>query len=142
MRCCAVAVANPWATEVWGQSAPRDGSGALVETYPAAALHAWAIDTTGYKGGTREKATAGREVRRRIVERMADACDSWLDMDAVVDRCVASDHVLDALVSALVAIAVKVGMTHPAADSALANVEGWMHVHVAPLATLCPRRPL
>lgn len=136
MRCALLQ--HRWATEVWGQPAPRDGSGPLVETHPAAALHAWSVDATGYKGGTREKATAGRNVRRTIIDRVSDACDSWLDMDAVVDSCVASDHVLDALLSALVAVAANVGMTHAARNAALANVEGWIHVPTVGLATLRP----
>ena len=38
-----------WADEVWGAPAERDGSGVLVETYPAAALSAWGVEHRGYK---------------------------------------------------------------------------------------------
>ncbi len=117
-----------WADEVWGGPEPRDGSGRLVETYPAAAFAAWGIDCVGYKH--RSRVDAAREVRARIADELRISCRAWLDVDAIGARAVESDHVLDALVCALVAVAARSGATHrpPGAQDALARHEGWIHV--------------
>jgi predicted nuclease with RNAse H fold len=136
MRCALLQ--RRWADEVWGRPAGRDGSGPLVETYPAAALAAWRIDCTGYKN-RRDEASA-RAVRVHVMAELDDALSSWLDIEPVRALSVASDHVLDALVSALVAIAAKTRSTYAPTDSErdAALVEGWIHVPSRPLADLRP----
>jgi hypothetical protein len=69
---------------------------------------------------------------------MAAAVDPWLDLEPVRSRCVASDHVLDALACALVAVATKASATHQPseAERAHARVEGWIHVPSRPLTHL------
>jgi predicted nuclease with RNAse H fold len=136
MRCALLQ--RRWADEVWGRPAGRDGSGPLVETYPAAALAAWRIDYTGYKN-RRDEASA-RSVRTQVVSEFDAYVSSWLDLGPVRAQCVASDHVLDALVSALVAIAARTRATYLPVDSELdaALVEGWIHVPSKPLADLRP----
>jgi hypothetical protein len=112
-----------WATEVWaGHASPRDGSGPLVEVYPAAAMRAWGLQIAGYKNNP--------EIRYSVVAALTARLPSWLDLSGVVDRCLASDHVLDALVSALVAYAVMTGATRraPAPEHDRALVEGWIHL--------------
>lgn len=128
-----------WADEAWGEAAPRDGSGVLSETYPAAAFAAWRIDVKGYK--SRDRSDAARSTRQRIVGQLSAATVAWLDVDPIVDRSVASDHVLDALACALVACAVTSGTTHgPGADEReIALREGWIHVPRATPAELDPR---
>ncbi|MDQ3176667.1 MAG: DUF429 domain-containing protein [Actinomycetota bacterium] len=104
MRCALLQ--RRWA-EVWGQPAPRDGSGRLVETYPAAALTAWQVGYAGYKD--RRDLPAARTVREQIIRDVGAAVSAWLDLAGVHEPCVESDHVLDALVSGLVAIAAASG---------------------------------
>ncbi|MFE0645109.1 DUF429 domain-containing protein [Streptomyces sp. NPDC058877] len=106
---------------------PRDGSGSVVEVYPAFALMQWGIASKGsYKGSKPAAFTA----RAGILARLAEGLD--LDVSASVrDRCTRSDHDLDALASAVVARAAACGMTHlPSTDEerAMAAVEGWMHL--------------
>jgi hypothetical protein len=122
-----------WADEVWGSPAPRDGSGVLSETYPAAAFTAWGIDATGYKA--RHRPDEARAARRLIVDRLAADTATWLAVDDIADRCVESDHVLDALVCALVACAVGAGTTHRPGDDEreVARREGWIHIPAEPL---------
>ncbi|MGW5433601.1 DUF429 domain-containing protein [Streptomyces sp. NPDC004059] len=108
-----------------GPAVSRDGSGPVVEAYPAFALIQWGLAPEGtYKG---KDATAARS-------RILAGLEAGLDLDLsdwVRDRCVASDHDLDALISAVVARAAACGMTHsPTTDEehAMAAVEGWMHL--------------
>jgi predicted nuclease with RNAse H fold len=136
MRCALLQ--RRWADELWEAPAPRDGSGKVVETYPAAALRAWAVNITGYKGGAGEKAIVGQTIRTTIIDPLAAATSSWLDISAVADRCVRSDHVLDGLVSALVAIAAKARSTEVPRDAPSARTEGWIHIPTTGLADLRP----
>ncbi|MCY0945317.1 DUF429 domain-containing protein [Streptomyces sp. H34-S5] len=84
-----------------GPALPRDGSGSVLEV-----------------------------ARAKILAGLADGLG--LEIDARVrDRCVRSDHDLDALISAVVARAAACGMTHPPAtdeEHAMAAVEGWTHL--------------
>ncbi|HXH59369.1 DUF429 domain-containing protein [Iamia sp.] len=130
-----------WATEVWGRPEGRDGSGRLVETYPAASLRAWGIPAAGYKRSGAAAAPAARQVRTGIVECIGATLAGWLDLDAVVARSIASDHVLDALLCCLTAVASRAGATGgptAGAEAEAARVEGWIHVPIAPLADLGP----
>jgi hypothetical protein len=136
MRCALLQ--RRWADEVWGHPAPRDGSGELVEVYPAAALREWGIDTSGYKGGTGDKAHAGRAARSNVIEAIAEATHVWLDLGSISDACVQSDHVLDGLVSALVAIAARCSMTEIPTDRSAALTEGWIHIPTVALSALHP----
>lgn len=128
-----------WATELWGAPEPRDGTGRLVETYPAASLRAWGIEAAGYKRGGAAHAEEARRVRAGIVAHLA-ATVTWVDTAAVADRAASSDHVLDALLCCLTVAAARTGTTAPAgpAEAAAARVEGWIHVPTAPLAALTP----
>ena len=127
-----------WAESIWSGAAPRDGSGALVETYPAAALRAWSIEYGGYKD--RRHPIAAADVRRGMIEAIAAAVGPWLDLDPIGSRCITSDHALDALVCALVAVASKTAATHQPPDDKrkTARVEGWIHVPSRPLSEIAP----
>lgn len=137
MRCALLQ--SRLAEEVWGTAAPRDGSGPLVETYPAGALAAWQIDARGYKD--KRNPTDAIGVRNRVIDRIATDTSSWLDLEPVRAAAAASDHVLDALLCALVAMAAKSGATHPPtpAEREAALIEGWVHVPSRPLADSVPR---
>ncbi len=128
-----------WADEVWaGEPAARDGSGVVSETYPAAAFAAWTIACRGYKARSRPE--EARAVRDSIVRELARSTNSWLDSTAITDAAVASDHVLDAWVCALIALAVRAGATAgpDPAQVDVARREGWIHVPTSSLDALRP----
>jgi hypothetical protein len=116
----------------------RTGSGLVVEVYPAAALRQWGLDPRGYKGTKPEK----HEKRKALVALFADATANWLRLDApTIERLGSSDHLLDALISAVIGRAAEAGLTLPIrpdqAEPALA--EGWIHLpHRAPLSEFDP----
>ena len=118
-----------------GRLEPRDGTGRLVETYPAAALRAWSMLArrgVRYKGGgSAEQRDTQRAERERIMSTIAEQSASWLVVEpALRDESVDSDHSLDALVSALVALAACAGATYraPSESKEAARREGWIHV--------------
>lgn len=136
MRCALLQ--RRWADEAWGRPSPRDGSGRLIETYPAAALRAWRIESQGYKN--RSNVCEAQRVRARVLDAIEAAVGGWLDLQQVRNQSIASDHVLDALLSALVALAAKAGATHvpTEAQRTAALVEGWIHVPSTSLSTIAP----
>ena len=108
-----------------GEAIDRSGGGRFVETYPAAALWKWELPWKGYKGPGPEK----RKKRAEIVAGLAEEAGSWLTRtEGVESGCLDSDHMLDALVAALVARAAAVGCCEPIADvdGRLARQEGWI----------------
>jgi predicted nuclease with RNAse H fold len=107
----------------------RDGSGPLVEVYPAAALKGWGLAFRGYKG------RAGAESREDLVAALGVAAP-WLDLGEHAGACAASDHVLDAVICALVARAAALGSTEPPNDPGTAASEGWIHLPTGPLSSL------
>lgn len=124
MRCALLQ--RDWAVQ-WGGAAPRDGTGRLVEVYPAAALRAWHLPERGYKGSSAE---AGR-ARATIFDGLASGVAGWLDISPVRSESINSDHTLDALISALNAVAAHGRVTHPpetVEDHHCAVLEGWIHV--------------
>lgn len=128
-----------WADEIWGgDPAPRDGSGVLSETYPAAAFAAWGISSRGYKA--RNRPDEARTVRAAIVRELTRSTRGWLDGAAVAAEAVDDDHVLDAWVCALIALAVRTGGTNAPDGTQVdrARREGWIHVPTAPLDELRP----
>jgi len=111
-----------FAMEVWDAvHAPRDGSGSLVETYPAAALRSWGLPYRKYKG------RSGEVVRQTIL----DGLRPRVDVREVEREVLRSDHVLDALISGLVVVDVQRGRTtlpRTEEEAVAARVEGWIHV--------------
>ena len=108
-----------------GEAIDRSGGGRFVEAYPAAALRIWELPSKGYKGPGPQK----RKKRAEIVAGLVEEAGSWLTRTEEVESgCLDSDHMLDALVAALVARAAAVGCCEPIADedSGLAEKEGWI----------------
>ncbi len=103
---------------------PRDGSGALIEAYPALALLRWGLPHRRYKG------MAGRAEREKIVEQLLAALPRLRDGGAHLDRLRDNDNCLDALVAALVARAAARDLCEPIPSEHRgdARVEGWIHV--------------
>jgi hypothetical protein len=116
-----------------GGTVDRSGmTGSVTEVYPAAALRRWQLDPVGYKA---PKAT---EKRRDLLSSLERALQWPEQLPADVRAaCIATDHVLDALLSALVARAAARGLTAGPPDSAgLAAREGWIHLPTCGLADL------
>ena len=104
----------------------RDGSGVVVEVYPAAALRRWDLRSRQYK--RKENSDARRELVARLL-----AETTWLSVDSSgVDLCIASDDALDALVAALVARAAATGLVEPIPREDLTSAlrEGWIAVPI------------
>ncbi len=133
---------SAWAKK-WGRLEPRDGSGRLVEAYPAAALRAWGLLArrgVRYKGGgVGDQREAQRAERARIMDEIHEQTRKWLKVPSSVrDEAVISDHTLDALVCALVALAARAKATHatPEESREAALREGWIHVPSGEFASL------
>lgn len=116
-----------------GADVDRSGTtGKVTEVYPAAALRRWQLDPRGYKD---PKADGKRhdlliEIERRLgwPERLSDEIRA---------DCTATDHALDAFISALVARAAARRKTDgPGAARNLAQREGWIHLPTCPLDAL------
>lgn len=101
----------------------RDGSGAIAEVYPAAALYRWGIPHTGYKGaknrGARETILTALSARFPELQ--------WNGFDALA---VANDDALDAVIAALVRYQISHGRCEgpPEHLRQTARIEGWIWV--------------
>ena len=107
------------------QDAPvaRDGSGIVAEVYPAAALRRWGFRSQQYKG------TLHADARRELVLHLRRETRGWFEFaDDFAEICCTNDNVLDALIAALVARAVYVGLVEPIPSEhlAAARQEGWI----------------
>ncbi|MHC3471331.1 DUF429 domain-containing protein [Streptomyces sp. 7R007] len=118
-----------------GTPVPRDGSGAVAEVYPAAALRLWGVRLgRSYKNGTAEARAVREEVLRPIETGLACPLPP-----SARSRCLDSHDHLDAFVCALVARAVLVGDTRwpqTGDERAAARQEGWIHLPGPDLAAL------
>jgi hypothetical protein len=87
-----------------GRPVDRTGLGLLVEVYPAAALKVWGLVSRSYKGISNKAASS------LLVDELRTALPGldWSGHDAL---CRQSDDALDAVVCALVARAVQLGLT-------------------------------
>lgn len=112
-----------------GVRCERDGSGRVVEAYPAAALKLWGLPHRGYKR------RVGIEALDRLVTALL-ASAPWLDLGRFEQLCRTSDDALDAVLCALVARAAAQGATQSPSDVALARREGWIHLPTGPLEQL------
>lgn len=109
-----------------GHDVARDGAGALVEVYPAAALRQWALDPRGYKGPKPEQ-----QAKRTQLVRALTSGWPWLRLDEQENLLLAStDHLLDAFICAILARVVLQGISLPIPpnDRQLARIEGWIHL--------------
>ena len=135
---CARLLASVW--DQTGAPADRSGSGQLVEVYPAASLRAWHLSQHDHPQdpGTYKGPSAGARRRRaRIARDILSAGAGWLAMTPEqVDACVESDHILDAVISALTARAADLGAVREREDPEKAAIEGWIVLPFGRLATL------
>jgi len=121
---------------VEGLEVPRDGSGPAAEVYPAAALRRWGLPHRGLKGA--KNAVVLLALVDEILRRAP-----WLDLGEWESSCRTSDHVVDAVLCALVARAVDLGLTTPPSEHHhdLVRREGWIHVPTCDLEALRPASP-
>lgn len=102
-----------------------DGSGVVLEAYPAAALRRWDLPSRGYKGDEHSG------IRHDLVMHLKALTAKWLDADnTTISLCKKSDDAFDALIAALVARAASVDQVEPipAEHRAAATREGWIAV--------------
>lgn len=140
----AAVLQGAWASR-WGAYQSRDGSGRLVEAYPAAALRRWGLrarDSARYKSGSAAARGAERAERQRMLGALESEGESWLER--LAERVVDSDHVFDALISVLCAVAASRGATvaPPSSMASAAKREGWIHVPACDLVELGARLAL
>ncbi|MDJ0320804.1 DUF429 domain-containing protein [Pseudarthrobacter sp. PS3-L1] len=115
------------------QRQPRDGSGRLAEVYPAASLKIWGLTARGYKGRGVDEAG-----RLAALVTALESLAPWLDLNGHQSKLRASDDLFDAVVAALAARAVALGITlrpdeHHAGP---ALTEGWIHLPTGTLDDL------
>ena len=115
-----------------GVPVDRSGvTGRIVEVYPAAALRAWGLASSRYKGTVNATACAS------LVLELVTRCGALrAHAAAALDGC--DDDGLDAFVCAVVARAVLLGRTTmpPPEHVDVARREGWIHVPTASLAAI------
>jgi predicted nuclease with RNAse H fold len=114
-----------------GHDVRRDGTGLVVEVYPAAGLKLWRLPHNRYKGRANHVALGA------LVDALLVAAP-WLELGEHERTCRLSDHVFDALVAALLARAAAQGWTTVPADEDrdAAAAEGWIALPTGPLADL------
>ena len=101
---------------------PRDGSGPIVEVYPASALSQWRLPCTAYKAKNIDN-------RCNLVDRILAVLGARVQVtDEQRERLRSSDNCLDAFVAALIVRCHETGWTYPVPpESAVAaRCEGWV----------------
>lgn len=111
----------------------RRGEGRLIEIYPFGSMHCWGIapsswldDPGSYKG----KGDDRKVRRRRLVDLLSAESNSRLDFGGDEQRFIESDHELDALIAALTARSVSLGLVEPIPDDLdeVVDQEGWIRL--------------
>jgi predicted nuclease with RNAse H fold len=127
------------AAAVLAATAPRvalDGSGKVVEVYPAAALKRWGLAWRQYKGRDHT------QERYALVAAFVAETEGWLSLsEAERTSCEESDDAFDSLIAACVARAAAIGVVEPIpeADLDAARREGWIALpHERSLSVLAP----
>jgi hypothetical protein len=123
-----IAIPTMRAAAIFARITPRpplDGSGRVIEVYPAAALARWGFLSKGYKG------KVNFETRRALVEDIANTTSTWLSFtDEQQAWCVDDENVLDSLIASLVSRAAMIGLSEsiPIALRDAALREGWISI--------------
>jgi predicted nuclease with RNAse H fold len=112
-----------------GVPVSRSGEGRVLEVYPGASLRVWNLPVRGYK--------TDAAVRSELLSTI-QAQAPWLDLGPWGELCVAVDHALDALISALTARAGAKGafVPPPVELHEVASREGWIVLPTKALADL------
>jgi predicted nuclease with RNAse H fold len=106
----------------------RSGDGRVYEVYPAAALERWVGLSSGYKNGP-----AAMSQLATIVDALECRLQGW----RLPERCRVNDDALDAVVSAFVGAAARIGAVEPVPMGlrSAAAIEGWIAVPTADALT-------
>jgi predicted nuclease with RNAse H fold len=106
-----------------GHPTDRDGTGFVLESYPAAALKRWGLAHTGYKGADN---TMLRAALVTDLVRLAPR----LRLGEYADLCRASDDAFDAVICGLIARASALRLVHQPTpeQERFAVTEGWIVV--------------
>ncbi|MGW4480921.1 DUF429 domain-containing protein [Rhodococcus triatomae] len=98
-------------------------NGAVVESYPAAALKRWGLPFRRYKGVANAATLVG-------AVGAFEAAAPGFDFAGHRDVCAGSDHAFDAVVAAVIARAAALGRTllPDATEVGAAEREGWIHL--------------
>jgi uncharacterized protein DUF429 len=99
-----------------GHTIDRAGSGLIVEVYPAAGLKHWNLPHRSYKGSN------DRSALNELVNQLQESAP-WLNLGHLEQDCRRSDHVLDAVVAALLARAAALNLTTPPPDNQRAQAQ-------------------
>jgi predicted nuclease with RNAse H fold len=116
-----------------GEPVAREGSGKVIEAYPAPALSTWGISATGYKS---------RVGAARLPEMLAklERGLGGIEIGIGHREAIVTDHNrFDAFVASLVARAAALGLTQPPESPEQADRatrEGWIHLPTNPLSDL------
>jgi predicted nuclease with RNAse H fold len=107
----------------------RSGAGKLSEVYPGATLRVWDFDTAGYR--------TEKDKRAKLLEKLKTTAP-WLDLSDFADQMLTSTDCFDAVIAALAARAVALGLySKPTKDQlAKAKVEGWICLPSREIASL------
>lgn len=111
-------------------------TGRVIETYPAAVLRAWKMQSSGYKGP--KKIDIARALGAELAERCGSMRSPIMDGLSACD-----DDDLDALICAVVARAARLGLTTPPPRDLreIASREGWIHIPTVPVEDIIGRAP-
>ncbi len=105
-----------------GLAVDRSGlTGLIAEVYPAASLKRWAFKYKSYKNEKKLGALS------TMFDRLKDAAP-WLAFGTFDEICRSNDDAFDAVIAAMTARAVAIGLTTPPDEEsiALARLEGWI----------------
>jgi predicted nuclease with RNAse H fold len=105
----------------------RTGAGIYAEVYPAAALDRWELlPRTSYRNGAE-----AAETREQLVANLSERA-SWLEIEPQIPELSRSDHLIDALICALLARALlgQPALTDPIPPELQRSAaqEGWIHL--------------
>jgi predicted nuclease with RNAse H fold len=117
-----------------GIAVTRGGGGRVVEVYAPASLMAWGLHEPAYKTQSASRARILEQAARRLS----------LDLGEYRSLCVDSDDAADALVSAMTARAVALGIWREPVDDderTHAATEGWICVPSGTIETLLGPQP-
>jgi hypothetical protein len=108
----------------------RTGEGLTVEVYPAETLRRWDL---GSGKGYKQETSSGKKERTRLLKSLVASLDGALVVPTEFQRACkdrGGDHLLDALISALLARAMAMGRCDPIPPEAVteASLEGWIRL--------------
>lgn len=114
-----------------GFDVSRSGEGHVAEVYPAGSMRVWKLGASGYR--------ADSTIRIRLLKEL-QATATWLRIGPFAKTLIESCDAFDSLIAALSAYGVRLGFSSgpSAAQIAIAQIEGWVHLPNTELMSLDP----